>query len=455
MTQFEGTFVQQGDARYDELRVGHMFNRRITTRQPPAVLLAADEDDVVSGVRLAAQNGWQVSVRAGGHSWANWGIRDNALLIDVGAMKDMQFDPSTNIASVTPAVAGATELDSFLAERGRFFPVGHCESVGLGGFLLQGGQGWHVRHYGWSCESIESIDAVLADGSKVRASEEENSDLFWVARGAGPGFPGVVTRFNLKTYPRPALMMDTRSFRLDALDELLAWLQRILPTLDSRVEPTLVATGLDVPLAEGVERPAGTVLLLHTTAVGESEGEITPLLADFDACPVQAIGRVRAVSNIPEQNRILGESNPEGFRWAADTTWTDASAAELAPALRKMWAHLPTKRTWSIWYGWTPRTDLPDMALSIEGLANIAVYCCYESADDDERMAEWVHNNMGDLAARFGKGVYIGDTDFSRRPDRFVSDENFVRVEKIRRKWDPTGLFCGWLINDNSKINIH
>jgi FAD/FMN-containing dehydrogenase len=115
-----------------------MFNQRVAKRKPAAVLLAADEDDVVAGVRLAARNCWQVSVRAGGHCWANWGIRDNALLIDLGAMKDMRFDPATNIATVTPAVAGATELDPFLAERGRFFPVGHCESVGLGGFLLQG-----------------------------------------------------------------------------------------------------------------------------------------------------------------------------------------------------------------------------------------------------------------------------------------------------------------------------
>jgi len=453
MNQFKGTFVRRGEARYEELRVGHMFNQRVTTRKPAAVLLAADEEDVVAGVRLAARNGWQVSVRAGGHSWANWGIRDDALLIDLVAMKDMRFDPSTNIATVTPAVAGATELDPFLAQRGRFFPVGHCESVGLGGFLLQGGQGWHLRHYGWSCESIESIDVVLADGSTVRASADENPDLFWVARGAGPGFPGVITRFHLKTYPRPVLVMDTRTFRLEDLDELLAWQQAILPTLDSRVEPILIATRLDTPLDEGVERPNGTVLLLHTTAAGESEAEITPLLTDFDSCPVRSLGHVRAVTTIGEQNRLLAQSNPEGFRWAVDTTWTDAVAVELGPALRKMWADLPTERTWSMWYGWTPRSDLPDMALSIEGLGNIATYVCYEDPDDDERLADWVHGATGELAARFGKGVYIGDSDFSHRPDRFVSDDHFARLREIRQARDPEGRFCGYLIDDESKLN--
>ncbi len=144
---------------------------------PAAILLPATEDDVVAGVEYAARMGWQVSVRAGGHSWAAWGVRDGALLIDLSSMKDMELDPTTNIVSASPAIAGATELDPFLSARGRFFPVGHCESVGIGGFLLQGGQGWHTRHYGWSCESIKAIDVVLADGRKIRASADENADL--------------------------------------------------------------------------------------------------------------------------------------------------------------------------------------------------------------------------------------------------------------------------------------
>src|SRR5882757_9713679 len=292
MAQFAGTFARAGEVRYEELRVGHVFNQRLSSRMPAAVLLPASDADVVAGVELAAQMGWPVSVRAGGHSWASWGVRDGALLIELGSMKDMELDPTTNIVSASPAVAGATELDPFLSDRGRFFPVGHCESVGLGGFLLQGGMGWHTRHYGWSCESVEAIDVVLADGRKVRASADENADLLWAARGAGPGFPGVITRFHLRTFARPAFVQDTRTFRLGDLDELLAWLQRILPALDRKVQPILIATRLpDVPLDDGVERPDGTVVIMHTTAVGDSEAEILPLLAEFDACPIKSLGR--------------------------------------------------------------------------------------------------------------------------------------------------------------------
>jgi FAD/FMN-containing dehydrogenase len=456
MAQFEGTFVRKGEPRYEELRVGRVFNKRLTTRQPAAILLPAGDEDIVAGVRLAAREGLQVSVRAGGHSWASWGVREGALLIDLSSMKDMRLDPATNVASVTPAIAGATELAPFLADHERFFPVGHCESVGLGGFLLQGGQGWHTRHYGWACESVEAIDVVLADGRKVRASEDENADLLWVGRGAGPAFPGIITRFHLKTYELPAMVQDTRTFRLDNLDELLAWLQRVLPGLDLKVEPIIIATRLpDVPLSEGVERPEGTVLMLHTTVVGTFAAEAEPLLAAFDACPVPHLGHVRTETDIPQQNALLGLQNPEGHRWRVDNTWSDASAAELAPKLREMWATLPTELSWSMWYGWAPSRELPDMALSVEGTGLISTYLCYEDAEDDQRLGEFVHGWTAELAAKFGKGVYLGDSDFTSRPDRFVSDENFERLQALRLAWDPDRRFCGYLIDDEAKLNSH
>jgi FAD/FMN-containing dehydrogenase len=452
--EFEGTFVRKGDARYEGLRIGHMFNRRVPSRMPEAILLPANEDDVVAGVQLAAQLGWQVSVRSGGHSWASWGVRDGALLIDFSSMKDMELDPTTKIASVSPAVAGSTELDPFLTDRGRFFPVGHCESVGLGGFLLQGGMGWHTRHYGWACESVESIDVVTAEGRKIHASADENRDLFWAARGAGPGFPGVITRFRLKTYPRPVLVQDVRTFRLDDLDELLTWLQQILPTLDRKVTPILIATRLpEVPLDEGVQRPDGTVVIMHTVAMGGSAAEVVPLLAPFEACPIQSLGLVRGETSIPEQNVLLGVQNPEGYRWRVDNTWTDAPAAELAPRLRRLWSSLPTDRSWSMWFGWSPSRELPDMAFSIEGTGLVSTYICYDGAEDDERLADWVHGNTAELAADFGKGVYLGDTDFTRRTDRFLSDENFQRLQDIRLAWDPDRRFSGYLISDESKLN--
>src|ERR1700716_1284426 len=102
--------------------------------------------------------------------------------------------------------------------RSLFFPSGHCMTVGLGGFLLQGGFGWNSRLWGPACASVTAVDVVTADGALVHADETQNSDLLWAARGAGPGFFGVITRFHLRTQPvARAMTHDTWTFELDDL----------------------------------------------------------------------------------------------------------------------------------------------------------------------------------------------------------------------------------------------
>ena len=153
------------------------------------MLVAETADDVVEGVRLARDRGWKVAIRAGGHSFPAWSLRDDGPLIDLGAFKETAFDESTGLVSVTPSVSGG-ELNAHLSGYGRFFTTGDCPSLGLGGFLLQGGVGIGFRGWGYAAEQIASIDVVTADGELIRADEQNNSDLFWAARGAGPGFCG-------------------------------------------------------------------------------------------------------------------------------------------------------------------------------------------------------------------------------------------------------------------------
>jgi FAD/FMN-containing dehydrogenase len=441
--------LRRGEDGYEAARVGRVFNARRPERYPAAVLLAASEDDVVAGVRLARGEGWRVAVRSGGHSWAAWSVRDDALLIDLGDLKDLTFDPATGIATATPAVRGGDELDPFLERRGRMFPGGHCPSVGLGGFLLQGGQGWNSRRWGWACENVLAVDVVTADGELVRADAQQNSDLYWAARGAGPGFPGIVTRFHLRTHERPAAMVqDTWTFALDDLEELLGWLHDVLPSLDVIVEPVVAATRLSGSL----------VLLLHTTAMCDSEARAEALLSPLTppaALAGRALGHERGLTTIAAENAAQALQNPEDHRYAVDCTWTDASAAELAPALRELWSGLPTEHSFSIWYGWAPTRALPDMAFSVQANVYCATYVIYTDAGDDERHRGWVHAQTAALAAAGGggRGVYLGDTDFTRRTDRFLSDANFARLEQIRAARDPDGRICSYLVADGLPLN--
>ena len=450
----------RGESGYEEARVGRAFNARRPDRHPAAVLLAESEDDVIAGVRLARERGLRVAVRAGGHSWAAWSVREDALLIDLGALREISLDPESGIVVAGPAVRGGEELSPYLLERGRMFPGGHCETVGLGGFLLQGGQGWNSREWGWGCMNVVAIDVVTADGELVHADEEQNSDLLWAARGGGPGFFGAITRFHLRTYPAPAApTRDTWVFGLDQLEPLLDWLHAALPALPATVEPVIAATRLpDLPLDRGVERPDGPLLLLNSTAMCDSREQADEFLAafDLDACPLadHALGHERVITTLADEFRNMTVQNPENHRYAADCSWSDAPASELAPRLREIWSTLPTEHSFSIWYGWAPQRPLPDMAFSVEANVYLALYGIWTDPADDEAMREWTHRG-GARLAEVGCGVYLGDTDFTRRPDRFMSDDAFRRFGEIRAARDPDGLFCSYLIGDEMRLNVH
>ena len=110
-------------------------------------------------------------------------------------------------------------------------------TVGLGGFLLQGGFGWNSRLWGPACVSVTSIDVVTADGELVHADATQNADLFWAARGAGPGFFGVVTRFEVELQSRPKVMMRSDYlYPIEVLDDVLAWALSVQPSLARTIE---------------------------------------------------------------------------------------------------------------------------------------------------------------------------------------------------------------------------
>ncbi len=445
---FRGELHWRGEPGYEAARVGRIFNARRPERYPAAVLMAAEEADVVAGVRLARERGMRVSLRAGGHSWAAWSLHDEALLIDLGGMREVTYDPDTEIATAQPAVRGGEELTPFLTGHGRAFPGGHCPTVGIGGFLLQGGQGWNSRLRGWACESVVGIDVVTADGQLVHADEHENADLLWAARGAGPGFFGVITRFYLRTYPLArAMTHDTWTFELEAAEDLVTWLSDLLPQLDRVVEPVIAATRLP--------RPEGPpVLFLHTTAMCDTVAEADRVLAPLRNCPLaeRAIAHETGLTTVEAENLAQGGQNPANHRYAVDCQWSDAPGSELAPLLRDLWSELPTEHSFSIWYGWAPTRPLPDMAFSVEGHAYLATYAIWSDPAEDEGHREWVLRHTRRLAA-LGKGVYLGDTDFTRRPDRFLSPENFGRLQSIRARRDPDGLFCSYLMAEGAQLN--
>src|ERR1700759_2661820 len=205
--EFDGELLRRGDGGYEPARRAAVWNARTPERFPDAIVIARSEQDVVRAVQLAAAEGMKLGVRSGGHSWAGNHVRDGGMLLDLSELCDLDVDIDAMTAAVQPGCKG-DQLLAQLGDLGLFFPAGHCIGVALGGYLLQGGYGWNGRVHGPACTSSEGIAVVLADGRFVHASPQENADLLWAARGSGPGFFGVVTRFHMRVQPRPKVVAN-------------------------------------------------------------------------------------------------------------------------------------------------------------------------------------------------------------------------------------------------------
>ena len=138
-----------------------LWNGRKQAAAPRLIVKAACVPDVIHAIRFAAEHGLRVSPRGGGHNFSGIAAQ-RALVLDLSGLNHVWIDSEARIAEVGPAVTNG-ELASQLGARGLAFPVGHCATVPMSGYLLGGGIGWNSGAWGFGFANVDSIDVVLAD----------------------------------------------------------------------------------------------------------------------------------------------------------------------------------------------------------------------------------------------------------------------------------------------------
>lgn len=432
-----------GDASYDADRCALSASAVVPDLRPAVVARAADADDVRDALAMARAEGLVVTCRSGGHSAAFSMLRDGCLALDLSGLDGVEVDPVAGTAVVGPG-ASSLAVARALHGTGWAFPVGHRAGVGLGGFLLAGGNGWNQGAWGSAVESVVAADVVLADGRSVRLAGDQDPEAFALLRGAGPGYPGVVTAFHLRLWPEPVVRRRILCFPATRAAEVGAWADRLAAAIDPSVELTAFLAPPGSPLHPDLDEVALTVA---ATAFAPDGAAGEALLEVVDATvPAGARIAYAGPSDIPTM--VETETAPPNLGLAFQQAWTSAGYAEVLPLLVAPMAAAP-----SIWssilissssYRRAAAPD-PGPAYLPLGTLTVAAYANWRPGERDDEAWSWPTATVDALGPR-ATGHYVGEVDLRRTPDRLGACFRpgvLDRLAALRSRVDPEGLLAG------------
>ena len=198
----DGTIFEHKDS--DFSRLSKVPNKRFECLQPKYLFRAKTADGIALALRWCRENKINFTVRSGGHSYEGLSVNKD-FVIDVREMNGIDFDASKNEV-VVESGANLGQIYKIVSQGGHAFAGGSCPTVGIGGHATGGGIGYMVRQLGMAMDNILWLEVIGPTGNLIRASADENSELFWALRGGGQGSFGIISRMGFRTHKMPKVL---------------------------------------------------------------------------------------------------------------------------------------------------------------------------------------------------------------------------------------------------------
>lgn len=446
--EIKGKIIYRQDEDYEFWRQHMIWHLSKPDRYPDIIVRAKSEQDIIYAIKYAIKNKLKVTTRASGHNAPGAALRDGGVVIDVSLLSDIEIDTENRIASIGGGVKSAA-LVAAAREEGLFFPVPHCPTVGVSGFSMGGGFGWNYAHLGgMSSFSIEAADVVSADGKLLRASDEENPDLIWAIRGVGPGFFGVVTRLYLNLYPvSKSILVNNYIHPIDSLEAVTSTLDDLIKIRDERAEViTLLLHNPDSPV--DVPSEESKICFVSVFAFADSDAEARTILAPFAASDLASKSLVKTENTEYTFEGLYGKffnlNVPAGMQahYAVDNVITNQPGETLL-ALADHFKHASSPHNHVLAAYAVNMKPRKNSCFSSIGDTFVGCYSIWENPEEDEQHFKWLDEAIP-LMDPYAVGHYVNEVEARRHPERIekcFSKENWQRLQTVRNKYDPQGVF--------------
>jgi FAD/FMN-containing dehydrogenase len=419
-----GPVIGPDDAGYDPARI--TFNGMID-RRPALIARPLDVADVVAAVGYAVEEDLPIAVRGGGHSVAGHCMGDGGVVVDLRLMRFVSVDPDACLATCGGGALWE-DLDPPCLRHGLATPGGTFGDTGVAGLTLGGGIGHLIGLHGLTLDNLVSATIVTAGGDALRASEDENRDLFWALRGGGGNF-GVVTDFTFRLHPVGQLRAGQLVYDVaDAVEVVGKWRELMAGAPDGLAMFAFIARS-------SVAEEQGAIVAVADFG-GHGDEAIAELLSDPD--PVANTLRPMYYAELQE---MFGRM-PFGLRHY----WSGRFLRELPDELIALSArHLGPDVAGSIMFepifGAAARVPAEATAFAGRDAAyNATFIASWDDPDEDERRIGFARGfsallepwTTGAAYVNYSSDV-VGETEYGT--------ERFARLREVKRRYDPDNRF--------------
>lgn len=434
-SRLRGELILSSDAGYDAARA--IWNGMIDKR-PALIAQCTGPADVLTAVRFGREHSLLVAVRGGGHNVAGTALCDGGLVIDLSLMKGIRVDAAHRKAR---AQSGLTlgELDHDTQAFGLAVPAGIVSTTGIAGLTLGGGFGYLTPQYGLTCDNLLSADVVTADGEMVKASQEENADLFWGIRGGGGNF-GIVTSFEYQLHPvGPTVLAGVIAYPMARALELLRFHRDFVAAAPPELG-TVFALRLAPPapfLPDSIHgKPIAAIFVCYAGPIEEGERVLKPL---------REFGHQVADTIVPKPFAVhqtaLDAVQPSGrnYYWKSDDLpgLSDGAINVLVEHAEAITSPHSIVAMFQLG-GAASRVDEDAMAYSHRDAAFAANFNASWVDGEPEPHVRWARE-LSSAIQPFSSGVYVnflGD-EGEERARAAYRPQKYERLVALKDKYDP------------------
>lgn len=429
--RLRGQLLRPGDADYETARKIH---NGMIDRRPGVIARCNGTADVMRALEFGIQKGVPISVRCGGHGVAGFAVCDGGVMIDLSAMTSVYVDAARRTARAEGGVNWG-QFDHETQAFGLATTGGLVRTTGIAGLTLAGGHGFLMRKFGLACDNLLSADVLTADGRVVRASQSENSDLFWALRGGGGNF-GVVTSFEYCLHELGSVLGGLLMFPFDQARAVLRFYDEFSASAPDELG-VLAALGT---------LPDGTKAVVHPICysgpLDAGERALEPL-RKFTS-PI--MDQVQAMAYTSVQS-LVENFNRRGLRNYWKMVYVKELNDRAIEIMTEMYARNRAPHTHIVVYtfgGAVSRVPPEETAVAYRDARHALIAIgMWEDAADDEAQIEWVREFARSLQP-FSSGGFYPNYESDAADVHLVAaygPEKYERLAKVKRKYDPSNVF--------------